>query len=64
MDSIDGRLIDTVVLKDGNEVHGVFFTDILYELNILNDNFPRFQILQNEPGKIEFRIESSNIIFG
>ena len=60
MDSIDGRLIDTVVLKDGNEVHGVFFTDILYELNILNDNFPRFQILQNDPGKIEFRIESSN----
>jgi len=57
MKSIEGRSIDTIVLKDGNHVHGVFFTDILYELNILADQIQRFQIYQEIPGSIEFRIE-------
>ena len=57
MKSIEGRSIDTIVLKDGNHVHGVFFTDILYELNILADQIQRFQIYQEVPGSIEFRIE-------
>lgn len=62
MNSIDGRSIETIVLKDGNHVHGVFFTDILYELNIFSEKFQRFQIYQDSPGKIEFRIESRDKI--
>ena len=58
MKSIEGRSIDTIILKDGRKVHGVFFTDILYELNILTDQIQRFQIYQETPGEIEFRIES------
>ena len=57
MKSIEGRSIDTIVLKDGNHVHGVFFTDILYELGILSDQIRRFQIYQEISGSIEFRIE-------
>lgn len=56
--SIEGRSIDTVILKDGRKVHGVFFTDILYELNIFTDKIQRFQIYQETPGEIEFRIET------
>ena len=59
MKSIEGRTVDTVILNNGNKVHGVFFTDILYELNILTDEIQRFQIYQEIPGEIEFRIECS-----
>lgn len=56
---INGRTADTITLKDGSKVHGVFFTDILDELfekqNII---FKRFQVYQNKPGYIEFRLES------
>ena len=58
MKSINGRTIDTVVLNNGRKVHGVFFTDILYELEILTDKIQRFQIFQDIPGSIEFRIET------
>jgi phenylacetate-CoA ligase len=59
LSSIEGRSIETVVLSDGNSVHGVFFTDILYEVGILVNHVSRFQIIQNFPGEIEFYIECS-----
>lgn len=57
MDSIEGRAIDTIQLKDGSKVHGVFFTDILYELNILTDKVQRFQVVQTNAGEISLNIE-------
>jgi phenylacetate-CoA ligase len=59
LSSIEGRSIETVVLSDGNSVHGVFFTDILYEVGILVNHVSRFQIIQNFPGEIEFYLECS-----
>jgi phenylacetate-CoA ligase len=56
--SIDGREAVTICLKDGSEVHGVFFTDLLYELPGNNFDIDKFQIYQNSPGVIEFRYES------
>jgi len=57
--SISGRTADTLVLKDGSKVHGVFITDILNELFQENPSFiHRFQAYQEIPGEIEFRIES------
>tara|TARA_Y100001958_G_C21248715_1_gene581894 strand:- start:13524 stop:14873 length:1350 start_codon:yes stop_codon:yes gene_type:complete len=60
MTSIEGRAIDTIILNNGAKVHGVFFTDILFELNILSIKLQRFQIYQNIPGEIEFRIEKGS----
>lgn len=57
MNSIDGRTIDTIVLKSGKKVHGVFFTDILYELGILICEVQKFQVYQDKPGEIDFRIQ-------
>ena len=55
-----GRTADTITLKDGSRVHGVFFTDILNELFSENPaTIHRFQVFQNNPGKIEFRIEKA-----
>jgi len=56
--SVEGRSADTVTLQNGARVHGVFFTDILYEKGILSDRIRRFQVFQTIPGEIEFRIES------
>ena len=58
MSSIEGRAVDNIVLNDGNAVHGVFFTDILFELGITVELIQRFQVYQSEMGVIEFRIES------
>ena len=60
LSSIDGRSIDTIILADGSKVHGVFFTDVLYELGIYVNAIARFQVYQDKPGEIEFRIEPSN----
>jgi phenylacetate-CoA ligase len=60
MRSIEGRTIDTIILKNGSRVHGVFFTDVLYELGIMASKINRFQIRQNFPGEIEFRLESKD----
>jgi phenylacetate-CoA ligase len=57
MNSIDGRTVDTVELKSGENVHGVFFTDIFFELGILTNKIQKFQIYQNQPGKIELRVQ-------
>jgi phenylacetate-CoA ligase len=57
LSSIEGRSVDTIMLANGSKVHGVFFTDILYELDILVGSIGRFQVVQDKPGDIEFRIE-------
>jgi len=55
-----GRTADTITLKDGSRVHGVFFTDILNELFAENPaSIHRFQVFQSKPGNIEFRIEKA-----
>ncbi len=55
-----GRTADTITLKDGSRVHGVFFTDILNELFAESpSSIHRFQVYQFSPGKIEFRIEKT-----
>jgi len=57
--SISGRIKDTIILKNGKRVHGVFFTDILNEINLPETiKVSRFQAYQNKPGVIEFRLES------
>ncbi len=57
---ISGRMADTIILNDGSKVHGVFFTDILNDLFTNHPNFiHRFQVYQNAPGKIDFRIETT-----
>lgn len=55
--SIDGRTIETIILANGSKVHGVFFTDIFHELNILTNQVNRFQVFQEIPGDIELRLE-------
>lgn len=56
---IDGRSADTIVLKDGSKVHGVFFTDIIGEFNFIESKqFKRFQAYQAKEGTLEFRIEA------
>lgn len=60
MSTIDGRTIDTVTLKNGSKVHGVFFTDLLYEVGITTDNISRFQIFQYKTGAIDFKLETKN----
>lgn len=62
MVSVDGRASDVIILKNDARVHGVFFTDILYEKGIFTDRIQRFQVFQEKPGEIEFRIESSKVI--
>ena len=58
---LSGRTKDTIILKDGSEVHGVFFTDIFHELGYDNfEYFTRFQIYQNKPGDYECRLESTS----
>jgi phenylacetate-CoA ligase len=53
-------MADTIILKDGSKVHGVFFTDILNDLFTSHPDFiHRFQVYQNAPGKIDFRIETT-----
>lgn len=60
LNALEGRTTDTITLKNGTKVHGVFFTDILYELNIFTDSVQRFQVYQKEKGKIEFRLETND----
>lgn len=62
MGSIDGRTIDTIELINGSKVHGVFFTDILYELGINTNLISRFQIYQYESGGIEISLETDKQI--
>lgn len=60
-----GREKDTIILRNGSQVHGVFFTDIFYELNNVDLNtILRFQVYQDTPGSIIFRIESNSVVPG
>lgn len=61
LNSIDGRVMDTISLANGSKVHAVFFTDIVYELGSSETkNMRRFQVYQDTKGSIEFRIEEYN----
>jgi phenylacetate-CoA ligase len=62
MSSIDGRTTDTITLNDGSKVHGVFFTDILYEIGITTEMICRFQVYQYLSGAIDLKLETSNKI--
>lgn len=59
---VDGRMSDTIILKNGNSVHGVFFTDIFHEVGITSAVMNRFQVYQRIPGKIELRLEKTRSI--
>lgn len=57
---ISGRTADTIVLKNGSKVHGVFFTDIVFEIDPEESRkIRRFQAFQENAGEIEFRIEKT-----
>jgi phenylacetate-CoA ligase len=62
MSSIDGRVADTITLKDGSKVHGVFFTDLLHEMGITTDLINRFQICQHKTGAIDFLLETEKVL--
>jgi phenylacetate-CoA ligase len=54
--SVEGRIADSIVLKNGSRVHGVFFTDILYEIDRSSARYIKlFQVFQEKEGEIEFR---------
>ena len=56
-----GRTKDTIILKDGSEVHGVLFTDMFHELGYDNfEYFTRFQIYQQNRGDFECRLETTD----
>jgi len=57
MGNIDGRIADTITLKNGAKVHGVFFTSLLSEVGITTDIISRFQIYQYKSGTIDFKFE-------
>ena len=56
--SIEGRTADTLILKNGSYVHGVFLTDIFYDLGIFGNRIERFQAIQANPGEILLLLES------
>ena len=56
--SIEGRTADTLILRNGSYVHGVFLTDIFYELGIFANRIERFQAIQTQPGEILLLLES------
>lgn len=58
MTSIEGRTADTLILRNGSYVHGVFLTDIFYELGIFANRIERFQAIQTNPGEILLLLES------
>jgi len=58
---ISGRTADVVYLKDGSGVHGVFFTDILYEMGFSDFKyFTRFQIIQKRKGDFVCHLEKTS----
>lgn len=62
---VSGRTADTITLANGNKVHGVFFTDMLNELyKKYPMNLNRFQVYQQAPGNVEFRMESKTPLPG
>jgi phenylacetate-CoA ligase len=62
MTSIEGRTADTIILKNGSSVHGVFLTDIFFELGIFANRIGRFQAIQSNPGGILLLLEAKTIL--
>lgn len=62
MSHVDGRIAETITIRNGAKVHGVFFSDILFELNITTDLVKRFQVTQHKDGSVDFLLESSSVI--
>lgn len=62
--SIEGRVADIITLNNGSKVHGVFFTDILYEIDEqgYGSRISRFQARQKKDGHLVFAIESKEDI--
>jgi phenylacetate-CoA ligase len=60
--SIDGRIADTLTLSTGAKVHGVFITDILYELGITVQQVHRTQARQKKAGEITLLLEVSEFL--
>lgn len=60
--SIEGRVADTIKLKNGSKVHGVFFTSLFYELGITAKTISRFQIQQLKSGEIDIKLETASPI--
>jgi len=60
LSSILGRTADTIELKNGAKVHGVFFTDIFYELNypIEIKKIKRFQCVQLKLNSMILKLET------
>ena len=58
MSHVDGRVVETITVRNGGKVHGVFFSDILFELNINTDLIKRFQVSQHKDGSVDFLLET------
>mgnify|MGYP006311915523 CR=1 FL=1 len=55
-----GRSADSVELRDGSKVHGVFFTDVFYEIDEdVSTKIQRFQVFQRNDKSVELRVEKT-----
>jgi len=56
--SLHGRANENIILKDGATVNGIFFANLLDQAGFINSNkMLRFQVVQKEIGKIDFKAE-------
>ncbi len=60
MASIEGRSSDVIILNNGIKVHGVFITDILYEIGVEARQVQRFQVIQREKEDIVLVLETKS----
>ena len=58
LSSFEGRASETLILKDGSPVNGVFLTAFFYDLGIFVNKIERFQAVQSNPGEILLLLES------
>ena len=55
---LHGRINENIILKDGVSVNGIFFANLLGQTGFINNQkMLRFQVLQEVPGEIEFKVE-------
>ena len=59
-----GRTADTIKLKNGSKVHGVFFTDIFYELDNPTEvqKINKFQCVQFKENHLTLKLETNDNI--
>jgi phenylacetate-CoA ligase len=62
MGDIEGRSTDTVTLLNGSVVHGVFFTDIFFELGYSTNLIKRFQIIQYNNFHVKILLEVDDLL--